>query len=390
MDSYAPPMQRQLPKLAQQTSSPGLKQMIGAQQAEDAMGQQMAGVAAAPTGGLGMNMATGGIVPRFAEGDLVQPMYASADDALIKTQALEDKAAKRVQERLSPEELALETRQSERLAGLGAKQRKAEKMNEALAFLEAGSTVGGLGAAAIAGGKRYMLGQADIDKTYEEMNDNLVKSAAEMKKARRLEAKGDVAGAETKFTKSFELDQQAKLKKAELDNAIEKQNISDKAALERTIQEGKDRFKTAGVSPTLNQSLADRARQSQEFEAKHGRKPTLIELLQETTLATKTTDETIDAQNRQKAATDYTKFVVGLSTNPETAILVQQAAKGDAGAKAKLDALKSQMKNEIYGSYGVSPKAASATTAAADNPLTMDGFVFPDKKSLDAYKKAKG
>ena len=48
------------------------------------------------------------------------------------------------------------------------------------------------------------------------------------------------------------------------------------------------------------------------------------------------------------------------------------------------------MKNEIYGSYGVSPKAASATTAAADNPLTMDGFVFPDKKSLDAYKKAKG
>jgi hypothetical protein len=114
-------------------------------------------------------MATGGIVPRFAEGDLVQPMYASAQDALTKTQLLEADAARKVQERLSPEELALETRQSERLAGLGAKQRKAERMNEALAFLKFGSTPGGLAAGAMAGGEKYMMGQADIDKTYEEI-----------------------------------------------------------------------------------------------------------------------------------------------------------------------------------------------------------------------------
>lgn len=378
MDAYAPPTQKQLPKLAQQTSSPGLKQMIGTQQAEDAMGQQMSGVAAAPTGGLGMNMATGGIVPRFAEGDLIQPMYASATDALTKTQALEDAAAKRVQEKLSPEELALETRQSERLAGLSAKQRKAEKMNEALAFLKFGSTPGGLAAGAMAGGEKYMLGQADIDKTYEDMNDNLVKSAAEMKKARRLEAKGDAAGAETKYVKSFELDQQAKLKKAELDNAITKQNLSDKAALERTIQEGKDRAKTAGISPTVTQGLADRARQEREFEARFGRKPTLVELQQETTNATKGYDEAQSSRLRTDALTALGKWEERQLVENKNWLKMPEEEKAAARAK-QYNSLLNMIQNQ----------AAAATTAPAANPLAMDGFVFPDKKSLDAYKAAK-
>jgi hypothetical protein len=370
MDAYAPPTQKQLPKLAQQTSSPGLKQMIGTQQAEDAMGQKMAGVAAAPTGDLGMNMATGGIVPRFADGDLVQPMYTSATDALTKTQALEDAAAKKLQERLSPEEVTAANLPAERLAKLDLKKNKAERMNEALSWLEAGSTVGGLGTAAIAGTKKYMLGQADIDKTYEEINDNLVKSAAEMKKARRLEAKGDVDKAETKYVKSFELDQQAKLKKAELDNAIEKQKLANRGQL-------------AASSVTLNQSLADRARQEREFEARYGRKPTLVELQQESTTATKGYDEAANARIGVAAETKLAEWLKEQSINPKWNKLSpeQQAVKENE----QYEKIITRLRKQIAPGAG----AVSSDAAPAASPLVMDGYVFPDKKSLDAYKAAK-
>jgi hypothetical protein len=381
MDAYAPPTQKQLPKLAQQTSSPGLKQMIGTQQAEDAMGQKMAGVAAAPTGDLGMNMATGGIVPRFATGELITaPMYTSAQDALTKTQELEKLAAKELQERLSPEELAVEKRQADRLAGLSAKQNRAERMNEAMAFLKFGSTPGGLAAGTIAAGEKYMLGQADIEKTYEEMNDNLVKSAAELKKAKRLEAKGNVAGAETKYLKSFELDQTAKGKQAELNNAIEKQKMSDAAALERTNIDAKSREKIAATSPTLNQSLADRARQEKEFEAKYGRKPTLIELQQETTTATKGYDEAQASRLRTDAQTALNDWEKRQLLEDKTWIKKTEAEK-EAARDAQYASIIKRMQKSIT--------AASAGAGQTDNPLTMDGYVFPDKKSLDAYKAAK-
>jgi hypothetical protein len=324
MDSYAPPMQRQLPKLAQQTSSPGLKQMIGAQQAEDAMGQQMAGVAAAPTGGLGMNMATGGIVPRFAEGDLVAPMYTSAQDALTKTQLLEADAARKVQERLSPEELALETRQSERLAGLGAKQRRAERMNEALAFLKFGSTPGGLAAGAMAGGEKYMMGQADIDKTYEDMNDNLVKSAAEMKKARRLEAKGDAAGAESKYLKSYELKQTADSDKAKLTNAITIQELANKAALEKSTGENLSRKEIALIQAAAQnkptQLLESQLKRYEtELAAEHKEKglppPTLAQVQKRMTDATKGYDETQSGRLRTDAITALGKWQERQVTN---------------------------------------------------------------------------
>jgi hypothetical protein len=298
--------------------------MIGAQQAEDAMGQQMAGVAAAPTGGLGMNMATGGIVPRFAEGDLVAPMYTSAQDALTKTQLLEADAARKVQERLSPEELALETRQSERLAGLGAKQRRAERMNEALAFLKFGSTPGGLAAGAMAGGEKYMMGQADIDKTYEDMNDNLVKSAAEMKKARRLEAKGDAAGAESKYLKSYELKQTADSDKAKLTNAITIQELANKAALEKSTGENLSRKEIALIQAAAQnkptQLLESQLKRYEtELAAEHKEKglppPTLAQVQKRMTDATKGYDETQSGRLRTDAITALGKWQERQVTN---------------------------------------------------------------------------
>jgi len=359
MDSYAPPMQRQLPKLAQQTSSPGLKQMIGAQQAEDAMGQQMAGVAAAPTGGLGMNMATGGIVPRFAEGDLVQPMYASAQDALIKTQLLEADAAKKVQERLSPEELALETRQSERLAGLGAKQRRAERMNEALAFLKFGSTPGGLAAGAMAGGEKYMMGQADIDKTYEDMNDNLVKSAAEMKKARRLEAKGDAAGAESKYLKSYELKQTADSDKAKLTNAITVKEIENKGRNEEA------RIRAASANIPTNLLKDQLKRHETELAAEHKEKglppPTLAQVQKRMTDATKGYDEAADTRIAVAANTVYGDWLKTVSILPEWSKLSK--AEKEEAKKEEYQNILNRMRSSIPGaavSAGAKPSAPTA------------------------------
>jgi hypothetical protein len=361
MDSYAPPMQRQLPKLAQQTSSPGLKQMIGAQQAEDAMGQQMAGVAAAPTGGLGMNMATGGIVPRFAEGDLVQPMYASAQDALTKTQLLEADAAKKVQERLSPEELALETRQSERLAGLGAKQRRAERMNEALAFLKFGSTPGGLAAGAMAGGEKYMMGQADIDKTYEDMNDNLVKSAAELKKAKRLEAKGDAAGAESKYLKSYELKQTADVEGAKLKNAIETHRMDNVS-----------REKVAGINAAVhgaptNLLKEQLKRYETELAAEHKDKglppPTLAQVQKRMTDATKGYDEASDTRIATAASTEYRDWLKAVMYTPEWGKMSKDDR--EQAKKNEFKDILNRMRSAIPGaavSAGAGPSAPAAPT----------------------------
>jgi len=217
-DTYAQPSEKQLPKLMQQTQSPGIKQLIATKQAEDQIGQNMSGVAAGNTGDLGMNMAEGGIIPRFAgntNGSKVEdPMsldamtkqvmagYATPEEALATRQGLTNTALQSLQGNLSPEEIEQQKYVQERRTGLSDKQRRAEKMNEALAWLKAGSTVGGLGTAANEGAKSYMMGQADIQKTYDEMNDNLVKQAADIKRAQRQEASGNATAAEASREKA--------------------------------------------------------------------------------------------------------------------------------------------------------------------------------------------
>jgi hypothetical protein len=217
-DTYAQPSEKQLPKLMQQTQSPGIKQLIATKQAEDQLGQNMSGVAAGNTGDLGMNMAEGGIIPRFAgntNGSKVEdPMsldamtkqvmkgYATPEEALQTQQGLRNTALQNLQGNLSPEELEQQKYIQENRAGLSDRQRRAERMNEALAWLEAGSTPGGLGTAAIAGGKKYMLGQGEIQNKYDEMKDNLVKQAADIKRAQRQEASGNATAAEASREKA--------------------------------------------------------------------------------------------------------------------------------------------------------------------------------------------
>ena len=244
-DTYAQPGEKQLPKLMQQTQSPGIKQLIATKQAEDQLGQNMSGVAAGNTGDLGMNMAEGGIIPRFAGKDTSEVKDPTADlDAMTKKamagyetpeaafgtqQGLRANALANLEKTLSPEEVAYKAANAARQKELPEKQRRAERTNEALAWLEAGSTVGGLGAAAIAGGKKYMLGQADINKTYEDLNDTLAKQAAEMKKAQRAEASGNADKAELYSEKATALGLKAAETKATLANAVKTTQMTNES-----------------------------------------------------------------------------------------------------------------------------------------------------------------
>jgi len=245
-DAYAQQGQKQLPKLMQQTTSPGIKQLIATKQAEDQLGQNMSGVAAGNTGDLGMNMAEGGIIPRFATGTEVKDPYglnaaaaeatkgfATPQEALATQQALMSSGLQNVQANLSPEELEQQKYVQERRAGLSDKQRRAERMNEALAFLKFGSTVGGLGTAATEGAKSYMLGQGEIQNKYDDLNDSLIKQAAEIKKAQRAEAKGDIDKAQTHYEKAESYKLAAVKDNATLLNTLETHRM-DNASRERS------------------------------------------------------------------------------------------------------------------------------------------------------------
>jgi len=214
-DAYAQAGQKQLPKLMQQSTSPGIKQLIATKQAEDQMGQNISGVAAGNTGDLGMNMAEGGIIPRFAGGTEVKDPYGlnaaaaeaskgyeTPEAAMLTQQKLMSSGLQNVQANLSPEEIAYQNRIKENSAGLGDRQRRAEKMNEALAFLKFGYTPGGLGTAAIEAGKDYMVGQGSIEDKFDDRKNLLAKEAAELKKAQRAEAAGNIAKAQEHVDKA--------------------------------------------------------------------------------------------------------------------------------------------------------------------------------------------
>jgi len=359
-DVYAGEGQKQLPKLMQQSTSPGIKQLIATKQAEDQMGQNMSGVAAGNTGDLGMNMAEGGIIPRFAgkeTSEVKDPYgltaaateatkgYATPEETLATTQGLQKTALQNLQGNLSPEELEQQKYVAERRTGLSEKQRRAEKMNEALAWLEAGSTVGGLGTAAIAGGKKYMLGQADINKTYEDLNDNLIKQAAEIKKAQRAEANGNIDKAQTHYEKATGYKLAAVKDNASFQNTLTTHEM-DNTSRERAAQIN------AAVHAAPTELLKQRLKQyTEELTAKHKAEglppPTLYDIETRMTQATKTADETIAGADRRLAKGKYADFLATLPYDPLIAVDVQKASKGDKDAAARVEKYKQERKAEL-------------------------------------------
>jgi hypothetical protein len=399
-DTYAQEGQKQLPKLMQQTTSPGIKQLIATKQAEDQLGQNISGVAAGNTGDLGMNMAEGGIIPRFATGTEVKDPYglttaaaeaskgyATPEEALTTQQGLLASGLKNVQANLSPEEQEQQKYVQERRAGLSDKQRRAEKMNEALAFLKFGSTVGGLGTAATEGAKSYMIGQGEIQKTYDELNDNLVKQAAEIKKAQRAEAKGDIDKAQTHFDKAAKYKLDAIKDNATLLNTLETHKM-DNTSRERVAQINA----AVHAAPTtfLKEQLQ---RYEKELTAENAAKglppPTLYDIQTRMTQATKTTDETIAAADRRAAGNKFADFLTNIASDPGISVAYMKASKGDKEAESLVKAYIDKKRTEIYNAYQTAPPTAQNPPAAQNNSFVMDGYKFPDQKSLDAYKAAK-
>lgn len=393
-DIYSSPSEKQLPKLMQQSTSPGIKQLIATKQAEDQIGQNMSGVAAGNTGDLGINMAEGGIIPRFAAGtDVKDPMsldamakqamqgYATPEEALATQQKLRSTALQSLQGNLSPEELEQQKYIAEGKNRLPERQRRAEKMNEALAFLEFGGTPGGLGTAAIAGGKKYMIGQGEIQKTYDELNDNLVKQAAEIKRSQRQEANGNAAGAEASREKAVTHGIKAAETKVTLANQLQ-------IARENNASHEKVAAANAAVHGQAFRSVAEeKAAIREDLKKQLGRDPTMSEVLSAYKAATSMTDETVSAQNIRAANVAYNKFLEELPYNPAIAKDLQKAIKGDEDALARVEAFKQKRKAEILS--GVGSQTTQTAPPAQNNSLTMDGYAFPDQKSLDAYKEAK-
>ena len=393
-DTYAQPGEKQLPKLMQQTQSPGIKQLIATKQAEDQLGQNMSGVAAGDTGDLGMNMAEGGIIPRFAGKDTSEVKDPTADlDAMTKKamagyetpeaafgtqQGLRANALENLEKTLSPEEVAYKAANAARQKELPEKQRRAERTNEALAWLEAGSTVGGLGAAAIAGGKKYMLGQADINKTYEDLNDTLAKQAAEMKKAQRAEASGNADKAELYSEKATALGLKAAETKATLANAVKTTQMTTESH-ERVakINAAVQNAPTALLKEQLQ-------RYEREMTAENAAKglppPTLEDIQKRMTGATKGYDTTQNTAIAGKAETALNDWIKLQALNPEWFKLSEDEK--NKRIDDQYNKIVKRQRNTVGAGTQVEPPAQN-------NSLIMDGYAFPDQKSLDAYKAAK-
>jgi hypothetical protein len=325
-DAYASPSQKELPKLMQQTQSPGIKQLIATKQAEDQLGQNMSGVAAGNTGDLGMNMAEGGIIPRFAAGTEVKEDpygllaaaeerskgYSTPEEAMATQQALLGSALTNTQKNLSPEEIAYQNKNKERSAGLGDKQRRAEKMNEALAFLKFGSTPGGIATGAIEGGKAYMTGQAEIQKTYEDLDVSLTKEAAEMQKGQRAEARGDMTAAQTHYANAAKAKAEAKDKNATLANQVTTTQMHVDSAEKIADAQRKSAERIAQINAAIHAAPTELLKQQiatykEEMTAENELKglppPTLFDIQTRMNKAAKGYDETQNTAIATKAET---------------------------------------------------------------------------------------
>jgi hypothetical protein len=390
-DTYAQEGQKQLPKLMQQTISPGIKQLIATKQAEDQLGQNISGVAAGNTGDLGMNMAEGGIIPRFAAGTEIKeaPMsldamtkqaiqgYATPEEALATQQKLRSTALQALQGNLSPEEQEQQKYVQERRAGLSDKQRRAEKMNEALAFLKFGSTVGGLGTAATEGAKSYMIGQGEIQNKYDELNDNLVKQAADLKRAQRQEASGNATAAEASREKAMTHGLKAAEVKEQLRNAKEIAQGHDATSLAVA------RMNNATHGLAAKTLAEEKAAIAKDLEKELGRPPTMKEVLNVYTQATRGYDESQNtriAGDAEKALQDWVK---GRMLTPGWQKMSPQEQ--ETAINTEYEKIVKRMK----GTAQIGTTTLKPPPEQSNNSFVMDGYKFPNQKSLDAYKAAK-
>jgi hypothetical protein len=390
-----------LQALYAQTKSPQAKELIMDRMREE-------GVAAAPTGGLGRNMAGGGIVA-FAAGDLVDDPLAQFSGMSPESMAMdqmridEEKRKKAVQqynflkdaspvaaarmlandpslepkpavvaaaptakkddaapagapaaapasaaqEYTSPTGLAavLEQRRKllgiegsgekneafmkaleERQAGLGKQSESDRYLRAAEAFAKFGSTAGPIGKAASEALGGFAKGEALARKDQDKMELEGMKMQADLEKARRAEARGDLDAAEKFYTSAEDR----------------------KAAMARVLATG-----------NREEKLIERAMNDPKF--------------METLRATKG----LDSKAQQAALVNYTKWESNASlTDPNLRKLIKAAKDGDPKATQALIDYKEQVYNQFL------------TRAGGTAPMGGGNVQLDEKQRalLDKYK----
>jgi hypothetical protein len=138
---------------------------------------------------------------------------------------------------------------AERLANLGKQESQDERAAMRKAFLEFGSTAGGIGKAAIKGLGTYGDASEAAKKAREGMDLELTKMQADIKKGERAEKRGNLDGA----AKAFESAENRRLRMAEMENQIKVAGIQASRAsdFEKQYALYAEGEKAAGRTPTF-------------------------------------------------------------------------------------------------------------------------------------------
>jgi hypothetical protein len=389
-----------LQALFAQTKSPAAKELIMERMREE-------GISAAPTGGLGRNMAGGGIIA-FADGDLVEDPLAQFSGMTPEAMAMdqmridEDKRKKAVQQynflkdaspvaaarmlandpslepkpaavaaapaatantsvppagpaapaaagvkaEAGPTGLAAVLEQRRKMLGVDGPGEKSEAFMKALeerqaglskqndsdrylraaeAFARFGSTAGPIGKAASEALGGFAKGEAAARKDQDKMQMEGMKMQADLEKARRAEARGDLDAAEKFYT---------------------------------SAEDRKNRLDVANQSANRQVELIERAMKDPKF----------MEALRST--------KGLDSKAQQVALVNYTKWESTASlTDPTLRKLTKAAKDGDPKATQALIDYKEQVYNQFLTRAG----GGAAPTGVGNAPLNKDQQALLDK-----------
>jgi hypothetical protein len=248
----------------------------------------------------------------------------------------------------------LEAKIAERLAGMSdrASQDERAAMRQAFVRLGTEASPGGFLQAATKSVGTYGDARDAAAKVRENMDLELTKMQADIKKGERAEKRGNLDAA----SKSFENAENRQLKIAEMQNQLKVAGIQASGA---NAANNLKREEKAAIKADLTKTL--------------GREPTMAEILNAYTKATSVADESADARLRVAANTAYQKWEAGIVLDPMFRELQKKASKGDEAAAAKIEELKAakrkQITAEIMGTQQTSSSGGAKGQVDTKNPL---------------------
>jgi hypothetical protein len=222
----------------------------------------------------------------------------------------------------------LEAKIAERLAGMSdrASQDERAAMRQAFVRLGTEASPGGFLQAATKSIGTYGDARDAAAKVRENMDLELTKMQADIKKGERAEKRGNLDAA----SKSFENAENRQLKIAEMQNQLKVAGIQ-----------------VSGANAANNLKREEKAAIKADLTKTLGREPTMAEVLNAYTKATSVADDSADARLRVAANTAYQKWEAGIVLDPMFRELQKKASKGDEAAAAKIEELKATKRKQI-------------------------------------------